>query len=253
MDFNDVADRIRGIPFMTPALGRRVYEHIRATRPEHVLEIGTAHGVSAAYMAAALDANGFGHLTTVDHQDARFDPGPSEILASAGLAHRVTLVRGHSSYNWFLKEQIEASSDTAGNCNPLYDFCYLDGSHNWNLDGLAVYLIEKLLRPRGWLLLDDLTWTYELDNPSLAPTGDCPPLGRASESERKQPHVLAVFELIVKQHPSFTRFIREDEWYGWAQKDPGAPRRYELATSRPPGALIAARLRRWRRRQAQHG
>jgi predicted O-methyltransferase YrrM len=253
MDFDDVAERIRGIPFMTPALGRRVYDHIRATRPEHALEIGTAHGVSAAYIAAALDANGFGHLTTVDHQGAMFDPRPGEVLANAELADHVTIVREHSSYNWFLKERIEESSDAAGNCTPRYDFCYLDGSHNWNLDGLAAVLIEKLLRPRGWLLMDDLTWTYEVDNPSLAPTGECPPLARASESERNQPHVLAVFELIVKQHPSFTRFIREDEWYGWAQKDPAAPRRYELATSRPLGALITAQLHRWRRRQTHRG
>ena len=50
-----------------------------------------------------------------------------------------------------------------------------------------------------------------------------------SESERTEPHLLAVFELIVKQHPSFTRFIREDAWYGWAQKQPGRPRSYEVA------------------------
>jgi hypothetical protein len=57
-----------------------------------------------------------------------------------------------------------------------------------------------------------------------------------------------VFELIVKQHPSFTRFIREDAWYGWAQKAPGAPRRYEVTSSRPLPALVAAQLRRWQRR-----
>ena len=57
MRFEDVAARVAGIPFMTPELGRRVYEHIRSTKPVEVLELGTAHGVSAAYMAAALEAN----------------------------------------------------------------------------------------------------------------------------------------------------------------------------------------------------
>jgi hypothetical protein len=57
----------------------------------------------------------------------------------------------------------------------------------------------------------------------------------------------AVFELIVKQHPSFTRFRREDEWYGWAQKLAGGERRYELATSRPLTAVLMAELRRRRR------
>jgi predicted O-methyltransferase YrrM len=245
--FEEVAARIEGIPFMSPALGRRVYDHITETRPGQVLELGTAHGVSASYIAAALEAGGEGHLTTVDHGGAAYDPGPEEVLARAGLAHRVTIVRKHSSYNWFLKEQVERSSDSAGNCTPVYDFCYLDGSKNFNVDGLAVVLIEKLLRPGGWLLMDDLEWTYE-HNPWIVPTGDSKPLGPLSTPERTEPHLRAVFELIVRQHPSFTRFQREDEWYGWAQKAPGQPRRYELTSSRPLGALVMAEIRRRRHR-----
>lgn len=243
MRFDDVAERVAGIPFMTPELGRRVYEHIRANAPEEALELGTAHGVSASYIAAALEANGKGQLTTVDHGGANYDPSPEQVLERAGLAHRVTIVRRHSSYNWFLKEQVARSSDEAGNCTPRYDFCYLDGSKNFNIDGLAVILIEKLLRPGAWLLMDDLEWTYE-HNPWLVPAGDGSPLGPLSESERTEPHLRAVFELIVKQHPSFTRFVREDEWYGWAQKLPGGERRYELSSSRPLGALLVGELRR---------
>jgi predicted O-methyltransferase YrrM len=248
MEFEAVARSVGGIPFMSYSLGRRVYDHIRATRPEQALELGTAHGVSAAYIAAAMQANGRGHLITVDHGGAAYDPSPEDVLHNAGLEHRVTIVRDHSSYNWFLKQQIEQASDAAGNCRPRYDFCYLDGSKNWNIDGLAVVLIEKLLRPDGWLLMDDLEWTYE-SNPWIAPESNGRPLGPMSDSERTEPHLLAVFELIVKQHPSFTHFVREDAWYGWAQKRPDAPRRYELASSRPLGALITAELRRlrWRR------
>ena len=234
---------------MSPALGRRVYDHIIASRPQQVLELGTAHGVSAAYMAAALDENSSGHLTTVDHAGASFDPSPSEVLERAGVEHRVTIVHEHSSYNWFLKQQVEEASDSAGNCSPRYDFVYLDGSKNFNIDGLAVVLIEKLLRPGGWLLMDDLEWTYE-HNPWIVPSGDGNPLGPLSESERTEPHLRAVFELIVKQHPSFTSLVREDEWYGWAQKLPGEERRYKLSNSRPLSALLLAELRRRRHRPA---
>src|SRR5204862_98363 len=139
--------------------------------------------------------------------------------------------------------QVEQASDADGNCRPRYDFCYLDGSKNFNIDGLAVVLIEKLLRPQGWLLMDDLEWTYE-GNPWILPHEDGRPLGPLSPSERTTPHLLAVFELIVKQHPSFTRFVREDAWYGWAQKGSGEQRRYELSTSRPLAALVASELRR---------
>src|SRR5205807_998939 len=126
----DVAARVEGIPFMSPELGRRVYDHIVASRPGEVLELGTAHGVSAAYMAAALEANSHGSLTTVDHGGAAYDPLPEEVLGRAGLLHRVTIVRKHSSYNWFLRKQVEQASDEAGNTTPRYDFCYLDGAKN---------------------------------------------------------------------------------------------------------------------------
>jgi predicted O-methyltransferase YrrM len=247
LSFDDVAARVAGIPFMEPSLARRVYDHIRETRPEAVLEIGTAHGVSAAYMAAALEANGRGHVTTVDHGAAAYDPAPEDVLARAGVGHRVTLVRRYSSYNWWLKEAVEERSDPHGNVTPIYDFVYLDGAHNFVLDGLAVVLIEKLMRPGAWLLMDDLEWTYR-DNPWFEPRpaadGNAAPFGPMSDEERDAPQVRAVFDVIVKQHPSFTRFVDEDAWYGWAQKNPDAPRRYELASSRPLSALVMTELRR---------
>ena len=218
-----------------------------ATRPERALELGTAHGVSAAYIAAAMEANGIGALTTVDHGGAAFEqPTPAELLARTGLAHRVTIVREHSTYNWWLADQVRARTDADGNVDPVYDFCYLDGAKNLNVDGLAVVLVEKLLRPGGWLLMDDLEWTYH-DNRWIVPSGDGHPIGPLSQAELTEPHLSRVFELIVAQHPSFTRLIREDAWYGWAQKAPGAPRRLELRTSRPLRTLLADRARRWRR------
>ena len=60
---------------------------------------------------------------------------------------------------------------------------FLDGSHNFDIDGLAVVLAEKLLRPGGWLLLDDLDWTYE-QNPWVAP--ELSPDGTRARSARSR-------------------------------------------------------------------
>jgi len=252
MNFDAVAAAVRGIPFMSEDWGRRVYEHVRRTGPDQVLELGTAHGVSAAYLAAALEANGHGHLTTADHGGSAFEPSPESVLERAGLSHRVTIVRDHSSYNWFLKEQVERQSDAHGNCTPLYDFCYLDGAHNFDIDGLAVVLVEKLLNPGGWLLMDDLDWTYEHNRwvaPQLGEDGNARPFGPLSERQLTSPQVRPVFELIVKQHPAFTQLSVEDEWFGWAQKLPDAPRRYAVRSSRPLSAVLAGRLRQWNRQR----
>jgi predicted O-methyltransferase YrrM len=237
--FDEVARAIAGIPFMSPAQGRLVYDHIRATGARDVLELGTAHGVGAAYMAAAG-----ARVTTVDFAGAAYDPSPEETARRAGVSF--TIVRDFSTYTWWLKEQIAARSDAHGNVTPAYDFVYLDGAKNWTIDGLAVVLVEKLLRPGGWLLMDDLEWTYGQDPGREATDGIVH--RELSERERSEPHLRAVFDLIVAQHPSFTELRRQDEWWGWARKAPGEPRRYTVETSRPLGALAAGAARKLARR-----
>jgi predicted O-methyltransferase YrrM len=239
--FDEVARAVAGIPFMSEAQGRSVHDHIRETGARDVLELGTAHGVSAAYMAAAG-----ARVTTVDHAGAAYSPTPEEVLERAGVADRVTIVREFSSYTWWLKERVAERSDAHGNVEPCFDFVYLDGAKNWTIDGLAVVLVEKLLRPGGWLLMDDLEWTYSQDPGRAATDGIVH--RELSERERTQPHLRAVFDLIVAQHPSFTELRRQDEWWGWARKAPGEPRRYRVETSRPVGALAAGAARRLARR-----
>jgi predicted O-methyltransferase YrrM len=249
MGFDEVARAVAGVPFMSPEQGRLVYDHVRATHPAEVLELGTAHGVGATYLAAGLEDNGAGRLTTVDFASAAYDPPPEAVLDRAGVAGRVQVVREFSSYTWWLKEQVQARSDRAGNVEPLYDFVYLDGAKNWTIDGLAVVLVEKLLRPGGWLLMDDLDWTYAQDPGREATDGIVH--RELSASERGEPHLRAVFDLIVAQHPSFTDVRVQDEWWGWARKAPGEPRRYSVETSRPLGALAVGALRRLKRRAQQ--
>ena len=245
----EVEAALADIPFMSADQGRVVYEHVRATQPREALELGTAHGAGAAYIAAALEPGA--RLTTVDFAGATYDPPPEAVLARAGLTGRVEIVREFSSYTWWLKEQIEARSDVDGNVEPRFDFVYLDGAKNWTVDGLAVVLVEKLLRPGGWLLMADLDWTYGAAADRAATDGVVH--RELSDRERTTPHMRAVFVLIVAQHPSFTELKVQDEWWGWARKAPGEPRRLVLETSRPLGALAAGRARRavraWRRRR----
>jgi predicted O-methyltransferase YrrM len=243
--FDEVARAIAGIPFMAPAQGRLIYDHIRSSGARDVLELGTAHGVGAAYMAAA-GAN----VTTVDFAGAAYDPAPEETARRAGV--QFTIVREFSTYTWWLKEQIAARADAHGNVEPAYDFVYLDGAKNWTIDGLAVVLVEKLLRPGGWLLMDDLGWTYAQASGREATDGIVH--RELSGPDRTEPHLRAIFDLIVAQHPNFTELRRQDEWWGWARKAPGEPRRYTVETSRPLGALAAGAAlklaRRARRRLA---
>ena len=110
MEFEIVAAMVGDVPqpHISPGQGRAIYDHVRATRPERVLELGTAHGVSAAYITAALESNAGGHVITVDSSRFRREaPAPEEVLAAAGLSGRVSFERSFSTYTWFLKEQVQ--------------------------------------------------------------------------------------------------------------------------------------------------
>jgi predicted O-methyltransferase YrrM len=226
-----------------------LYQHIREKRPEDVLELGTARGGSAVFIAAALEANGAGRLTSVDSTRWQWlDPTPGEVLEKAGLSRRVTLDKRFSTYTWFLKAEIEKRLDAAGSVRPEYDFIFLDGSKNWSADGLAVVLAERLLRPGGWLLLDDLGWNYEKH--CKTPRHYEIEIARLSDEERTQPHLRAVFDLLVRTNPAFDQFVIQDHWWGWARKSPRMSRRTTggVLSGRNEARGARARLRQVRRR-----
>lgn len=192
----------------SPERGSEIYDFIREQRPHECLELGFAHGVGTVYMAAALEANGAGRVTSVDIPSVlERVPTAEETVERAGLAHRVELVVEQTSYNWFLQRKLREQR-TRDDIEPLYDFVFLDGAHTWADDGLAFALVDRLLRPGGWILFDDLDW--RLGEDSGAPA-----------EERELAQVKEVWELLVVTHPSYDE-IRTDGSIGWARKSPDA-------------------------------
>jgi len=47
--FEQVAAAVAGVPFMSPEQGRVIHDHVAGAHARDVLELGTAHGVGAAY------------------------------------------------------------------------------------------------------------------------------------------------------------------------------------------------------------
>jgi predicted O-methyltransferase YrrM len=234
VEFRDVKAAIEGIPFTTPWLGRQLYDAIREANAREVLELGTAHATATAYRAAAVAANGGGRVTTVDrYRFGHWDP--EETVAKAGLTEYVEFVReDYSSYTWWLKRLIQERSDAEGNCEPLFDFCFLDGAHDWHIDGLAVVLVERLLKPGAWLVLDDYRWTYESSTvPEHLPLSD---------EERRAHQIAEVFDVLLRPHPSFDTFRVVDDAVAWARKGDG-PRRLVLDVTTNRSDILVKRLR----------
>lgn len=131
--------------------GELLFYLVRQRRPMHVLEMGTCVGMSASYIAAALELNGQGRLVSIE--------GASSVAAIAretfqrlGYPDRVEVVEG--SFHRALTSTVDAWA-------PL-DLVFIDGHH----DGPATFEYYKFIRsrssPNALLLFDDIQWSASM-------------------------------------------------------------------------------------------
>jgi predicted O-methyltransferase YrrM len=243
MKFKDVADIIEGVPFTSPERGREIYDFILRHRPKRCLELGVAHGTSTCYVAAALDEIGeSGVIDAVDLMDVDRDPQPEELLERCGLDGCVKVHREKTSYTWFLKKAIDEQS-RSGICVPRYDFCFIDGPKNWTIDGAAFFMVDKLLNEEGVIVFDDYSYAYG-DRERVT---DGIHHRALADDERLEPHIEAVFRLLVMQHPSYGNFKVVNEQWAWAQKNGGTNRTLSVVEKMGVWQKALRRLRKFRR------
>lgn len=211
MQLERITELLEGVWGMAPREGRIVYEFIRDAKVRDILELGFANGASTMYLAAAVDEVGGGSILTMDNQSARArKPNILDLMAKTGLGNYVTPGFAHASYTWELMKLLERKEP------PRFDFVFIDGAHTWETDGLAFFIVDRLLRPGGWILFDDLEWTL-----GSGGMKDVPWVKELPEEQRHTPQIEKVFELLVKRHPGYVNFRRHANW-GWAQKRPEA-------------------------------
>lgn len=206
MKIDKVFNQVDGIPVMDYSQAKTITDFILQNQCRSVLELGFRHGVSTCYIAGALDELGGGNVTTIDLAVAQtFEPNIEQLLSKLGLEKYVSIYYEPSSYLWRLMKMLEESSE------PLFDLCYIDGAHSWYADGFAFFLVDRLLKPNGWIILDDLDWTFADGMPHDENVKKMP-------AEMSQtPQVRKIYELLVKPHPDYGNFIVRDHW-AYAQK-----------------------------------
>ncbi len=136
--------REHGVPIVDPLTGALLHGLTRAIGATRILEIGTAIGYSAVWMATALPPTGL--LVTLDRDPARATTARA-YFAEAGLDDRVNVVIG------------EADRYLHKLAGP-FDLVFQDGDkqqYGPMLDKLAA-----LLRPGGLLVTDNVLWDGEV-------------------------------------------------------------------------------------------
>lgn len=230
MTFPEVLDALKRFP-SPPGFTESIFQQdtriledlhafVRRARLRDILELGTGYGATACVFAAAVEEFGGGRVVTVDRELYR--PVNAEVLKRhLGFRDNPVVVVDDLGYCWFMKDLIkqQSSDDT---CEPLFDLCYLDGAHTWDVDALAFFLVAKLIRPGGWLIMDDMAF-HPIDAPEKKRKDLLP---NASDRQLEEFHMGMVFNLCVRQHPDFRDFrITHDGRLGWARKTPkGAAR-----------------------------
>lgn len=119
----------------------------RAVRPERVIEMGACVGISASYIAAALEMNGTGRLVTLEG-DPILSGLTEETFRDLGLVHRAEVVCG--SFDETLKATLERM-------RPV-DLLFHDGAHEaWCYEQDAETM-RPFLAPGAVVVFDDIRW-----------------------------------------------------------------------------------------------
>jgi predicted O-methyltransferase YrrM len=198
------------LPYMTTRQALVLGGLVEREGLSSLLELGTYHGKSTAYMAAVLEMRGRGSLVTIDRIDAKDrEPNVYHILKKLSLSHRVQVYLEPRSFTWRLMRLIEEHE------SPCFDFCYFDGGHSWDVTGYAFFLVDRLLKPGGWVVFDDLDWTYER---MIKPDEPMPGfVSRLPEEERSTAQVGKVWDLLVCRSVNYERHEVIGNW-GIARK-----------------------------------
>ncbi|HEY3694818.1 class I SAM-dependent methyltransferase [Phenylobacterium sp.] len=198
---------VKDTPHTPPRRGRQLYDFILQTPAPRCLELGFAHGVGTVWMAGAAEELN-GKVIGVDILSAKERlPAAAQLVAEAGLDRFVELHFDPISYTWHLQRNLD---DYAAE---PFDFIFIDGAHTWDADGFTFFLCEKVLKPGGWILFDDLDWNYR----GSAAAMSNPQVQALTDEEKDLQQVRAVWEKLVLPHPAFGNFTEDDGW-GWAQK-----------------------------------
>ena len=209
--FDETDRKIGKLEYMTRGNAEFMRDFISDRNLSSLLEIGFFKGKSTAYFAAILEDLGRGHITTVDKKTALdHQPNIDGVLEMTGLSHRVTRVVADRSYTWELLKMSRRAQP------PQFDFCYFDGGHTWDATGFGFVLVDRLLKPGGWIIFDDLDWTIEKSlesSPHMEKT-----YRKHGADERTTPAVRLVFETLVREFGY--RNMSEIGEYSWgvAQK-----------------------------------
>jgi len=192
--------RQRGTPLRPPAPANlETLRFLRTTRCRQIAEIGVEWGSTSEEILRWL--NGDGQLHLFDFEDTV--ASAAERLRSKGYTNLV--VHGNSrrtfdSYNWSLMKILRDGS------TPCFDYVCIDGAHTWAIDALAFHLVDRLLKPGGYVDFDDYAWTIDA-SPSVNPRVFPEMRRQHTDEQMTTAQVRLIVDLLVRRDQRYTEVV----------------------------------------------
>jgi predicted O-methyltransferase YrrM len=136
--------RERKIPNVTPANARFLHDSILATRPKHILEIGTANGLSTLWLARALQLNARLGFSGIIHTCEFSVPAHQEACEYFKQTQLEEYIVPHLGNALTIIPQIEAS----------FDWIFIDGHKKDTLDFFCAAYAKA--NPGALIIVDDV-------------------------------------------------------------------------------------------------
>lgn len=206
---NQVREIIGEPPYMTVSDAELIFRLMNnaTPKPRSVLELGFMCGTSTCYYAGMMEELG-GEVTSIDvKESAEYNPLAEDQLEKIGLRDRVTIYREERCYTWKLMKFLQQPS------RPMFDWIHIDGAHKWTEDTAAVTLVEKLMPVGGYLLIDNIRFSF--GHPARNPKRIERCAAKYTEEEMMTPQMGNVWKLVVQEHPNLGEFREYDVQDGW--------------------------------------
>lgn len=131
------------------ATGERLQHLIRSIAARHTLEVGLAYGISALYICQALaDTPGARHIVIDPDQNGWWRGIGLRHLREAGLDGLVDF-REQPAHQAIPKIEREGAR---------IDLALIDGWHTFDYTLIDLFLVDRILRKDGVIVLDDVEW-----------------------------------------------------------------------------------------------
>ena len=188
--FDNVSKEALGVLSMSSDDAALLKLRLMGEAPSSIIEVCQNASSLSLILAAILEDQGFGTLTTFQNAQSAVRSSFEKKLSDFGLKERATILPSGRSYTWAMKRLIEQSP------RPSFDVCVLNGSKKWDAITGTFLLADMLLRSGGLIVLPDRDWSmaaspYFRDRPQVTQS--------YSEDELNSHPVKLVTDLVAPQ------------------------------------------------------